>query len=239
MDWKEIEKRMRIAFVGAGEMAVRTAQRLIGDDHEVIIIERDEAKIEELSDELDCSFLHGDGTRPDILRQVNPKETDLLFCLTDSDKDNVIASLVGRSLGFRRCVTRIENPDLEAICRELGLENTIIPSQTISRYLEDMVRGLGKAELSTVLKDEARFFSFTIEKREAGLLKELNLPPQAKVVCYYRDGKFNVADEQTKLKAEDEVVLITHSKNLPELQERWNPKAEDLEGHRESGLSAA
>ena len=39
--------------------------------------------IDELSDEMDCSFLQGDGSRPDILREVNPEQTDILFCLTD------------------------------------------------------------------------------------------------------------------------------------------------------------
>lgn len=119
---------MRIAFVSASDESIRTAELLIKQGHAVIIIGRDQEKIEELSDELDCSFLHGDGSRPDILREVNPEQTDVLFCLSDDDKDNLIAALVGRSLGFKRCVTRIENPDLEDICRELGLENTIIPS---------------------------------------------------------------------------------------------------------------
>ncbi len=90
---KENGGNMRTAFVGAGKVSVETAKALIKKGHEVVIIETDNAKIDELSDEMDCSFLHGDGSQPNLLREVNPEQTDFLFCLTSSDQDNVIASL--------------------------------------------------------------------------------------------------------------------------------------------------
>jgi trk system potassium uptake protein TrkA len=215
---------MRAVFVGAGKVSVGTAKALIKKGHEVVIIETDKAKIDELSEEMDCSFLRGDGSQPNILREVNPGQTDLLYCLTDSDQVNVIASLVGRTLGFKRIVTGIADPQFEDICCELGLKDTIILSRTISRYLEDMVGGTENVELSTVLKDEARFFTLTAKDEDTVAAKDLKLPADAKVICYYRDGKFSHADEETTFRIGDEIVILTHSKNLPALQERWQPK---------------
>jgi trk system potassium uptake protein TrkA len=215
---------MRIVFVGAGGVSIETAKALVKKGHEVIIVEKDKAKIDELSEEMDCSFLQGDGSRPDILREVNPPQTDILFCLTDSDQANVIASLVGRSLGFKRVVTRIADTQLEGICLELGLKDTIIPSRTISRYLEDMVRGGENIELSTIIKDEARFFTFVAGEEDKIPAGDLKLPSDARVVCYYRDGRFSLVNEGTKFHKGDEIVILTHSKNLPELQARWRPK---------------
>lgn len=215
---------MRTVFVGAGKVSIGTAKALIKKGHEVVIIETDKAKIDELSEEMDCSFLQGDGSQPNILREVDPAQTDILYCLTDSDQANVIASLVGRSLGFKRVVTAVGDPQFEGICHELGLKDTIIPSRTISRYLEDMVGGTENVELSTVLKDEARFFTFTAKEENAVPAKDLKLPAEAKVICYYRDGKFSHADKETTFRTGDEVVILTHSKNMPALQERWQPK---------------
>jgi len=215
---------MRTVFIGAGEVSIETAKALVKKGHEVIIIEIDKAKIDELSEEMDCSFLQGDGSRPVILREVNPEQTDFLFCLTDSDQANLIASLVGRSIGFKRVVTSIRDAQFEVICHELGLKDTIIPPRTISRYLEDMVGGSKNVELSAVLKDEARFFTLTAKEEDAVAAKDLKLPADAKVVCYYRDGKFSHADEETTFRMGDEVVILTHSKNIPALQERWQPK---------------
>ena len=215
---------MRTVFVGAAKVSVETAKALIKKGHEVVVIETDKAKIDELSEEMDCSFLQGDGSQPDILREVNPNHTDFLFCLTDSDQDNVIASLVGRSLGFNRIVTSIGDPQFEVICHELDLKDTIIPSRTISRYLEDMVGGGENVELSSVIKDEARFFTLTAKEEDSVVAKDLKLPAGARVICYYRDGKFSHADEETTFRIGDEIVVLTHSKNMPALQERWQPK---------------
>lgn len=220
---------MRTVFVGAGKVSIGTARALIKKGHQVVIIETDKARIDELSEDMDCSFLQGDGSQPNILREVNPAQTDILYCLTDSDQANVIASLVGRSLGFKRVVTAVGDEQFEGICHELGLKDTIIPSRTISRYLEDMVGGTENVELSTVLKDEARFFTFTANKEDAVLAKDLKLPADAKVICYYRDGKFSHADEETTFRIGDEVVILTHSKNMPGLQERWQPKPAQAE----------
>jgi trk system potassium uptake protein TrkA len=214
---------MRIAFVGAGEVTLRTAELLIARGHQVIIIEKSRDKIDEISEDLDCSFLQGDGSKPPILREVGPEQTDALFCLTNSDQANLIASLVGRSLGFKRVITRIQDPEFEVICRELGLKDTIIPSRTISRYLADTLEGLDILELSTVIKGEARFFSFKVEKQDEKAIEDLDLPERARVVCYYREGRFFLAEDQTKLRKEDEVVILTHSDNLASLRERWEP----------------
>ncbi|MCC6544180.1 MAG: TrkA family potassium uptake protein [Nitrospirae bacterium] len=215
---------MRIVFIGADEVSIETAKALVRKNHEVIIIETDRVKIDELSEEMDCSFLLGDGSRPNILREVNPEQTDILFCLTGSDQTNVIASLVGRSLGFKRVVTSIADEQFEGICRELGLGDTIIPSRTISRYLQDMVGGGKNVELSTVLKDEARFFTFTAREEDAVAVKELKLPADARVICYYRENKFAISDDETMLRPGDEIVILTHSRNLGNLEKRWHPK---------------
>jgi len=219
---------MRTVFVGTGKVSTETAKALIKKGHEVVIIETDKAKIEELSEDMDCSFLQGDATQPNLLREVNPPKTDFLFCLTSSDQTNVIASLVGRSLGFDRIVTSIGDPQFEGICHELGLKDTIIPSRTISHYLEDMVGGSGgggeNVEFSTVIKDEARFFTLVAKEEDAVAARDLELPADARVICYYRDSKFSHADEETKFRTGDEIVILTHSKNMPALQERWQSK---------------
>jgi trk system potassium uptake protein TrkA len=223
---------VRVAILGAGEVAVATARQLIGRGLEVVIVERDRDRIDDLADELDCSFLHGDGSRPGVQRELDPAGTEVLLCLTGSDQVNLIASLVGRSLGFARVVTRITDPQFEGICGELGLDDIIVPSQTISRYLVDMVRGGGIVEISTVIKDEARFFSFIATDDDAVKVAELGLPEKARVICYYRNERFALADPDTRLHRGDEVVILTHSRNLDALGERWRPReaSEDGEG---------
>jgi len=215
---------MRTVFVGAGELSVETATLLVERGEEVVIIESDREKIDALSDKLDCSFLQGDGSKPHLLEEVNPEKTDYLFCLTDNDQHNIIAALVGRSLGFDHVIVQVHDADYLPICRELGLDNTIIPAKTIGRYLADMVAGVDILELSSFIKGEARFMLFEIDAQHQGRVGELDLPEDAKVVCRYRSREFALADAETTLKKGDEVLILTHSKNLGDLTGRFIPE---------------
>jgi trk system potassium uptake protein TrkA len=210
---------MRVVFVGAGTLTLMAARLLLKRGHEVVLIERDEALADELPQQLDSGILHGDGSKPAILREADPDNTDILFCMSGSDQANIIAALVGRSLGFRRVVVKIDDPEFEHICLELGLEDTIIPARTIGRYLADMCEGRDPLELSTMIRDEARVLSFVVHGSQEGTIADLGLPTDSRVVCVYRDDDFFLPDTDFRLQADDEVVLITRSDRVEALTE--------------------
>lgn len=212
---------MKAVLIGAGTVSVMIAEGLLKRGHEVVIIETDKERIDELSDLLDCGFLHGDGSKPSLLNEVGPVDTHVLFCLTGNDHVNIIAGLVGKSLKFPRVVVKIEDPQFEHICLELGLEDTIVPDQMTARYLADMFEGQDLLELSVMIKDEARVFSLIVPPGAQPLVSELDLPDETRVICLYRNNKFLLPDQDTRLDPNDEVVVITHSKNLKALNDRW------------------
>ena len=220
---------MRIVFSGAGPMTVMTAQNLAEEGHEIIVIEVEKEKIDQISEELDCSFVHGDASKPAVLNQVDPKACDFLFCLTNSDQVNIITALLGRSMGFERVVPSIENVELQQLCKELGLDDTIIPVHTMSRYLLQMIQGLDSIELSTFLKNDARLFSFIAGKAQAEPKDKLDLPDNAEVIFYYRKDAFKFVDASTRFKKDDEIVILTQRDNLEALRERFNPKTSETE----------
>lgn len=215
---------MRIVFVGANAVSLATARMLIHQGHEVVLIEQDKERLAEIGDELDCGLLHGDGTRPEILKEADPANSDLLLCLTNNDQRNLIASLVGRSQGFARVITRIESEEFEAICHELGLKETILPSRTIARHLADLVAGAPDVELASALKGEARLFSCILTEEAEDRVAALALPEEARVICLYRRNEFMLTHADSRLYPGDELVILTHSRHLPALEARWPPK---------------
>ncbi len=217
---------MRIVIIGASSLAVLTSRLLLEADHEIIIIEAAKERIDELTDTLDCGFIHGDGTRPAILREAAPKQSHVLFCLTGNDQANIIASLVGRSLGFPKIVTKVSGEEFEHICLELGLEHTTIPNRTIGYHLADMLTGQDALELSAMVKDDARMVSFVAREDDEGSVSALDLPRSAHVICLYRNGKFFLADSDTTIQKDDEVVMMTDNAHLPALRERWLSRRE-------------
>jgi len=214
---------MRIVFSGANHTAIKAAESLIKQGHEIILIEIDREKIDALSDELDCSFIHGDAGKPAILEEVAPEQCDFLFCFTDNDKANIITSLLGRSMGFDRIITCIQDEDLLSLCDELGLADIVIPNRTMSQYMTNIVEGLDSVEISTLLRGKTRFFSF-INKDGKVPISDLELPENSKVLYYYRDDEYCFPDDDTTFTKGDEIVILTSSDHLEELIEKWHPQ---------------
>lgn len=212
---------MRFVLVGASSTAIATARILLGRHHEVVIVERDKAKIDGLAQTLDCGFLNGDGSRPAILKEAGPTQTDSLICLTDHDQDNILASLIGQSLGFKRVVTKIEDPEYKHICAELGLTDTIIPDMNTAGTLADLVSGQEATELSSAIRGEARFFSFIAQAEDEGEVASIDLPKDASVVLLYRGEDPIFVRPNSKIEKNDEVIVLTHSRNIKSLEQRW------------------
>jgi len=215
---------MKIVLVGATSVAVATAEALIEKKYSVVVIEREKERIDALKDRLDAGFIHGDGTKPAILREAQPAEDDHLLCLTNNDQANILASLVGRSLGFDRIVTKVEDPEFEHICRELGLKDVIIPDRNTAQSLVDMVAGRLAEDFSVYFKGDTRLFSFVAGTGDEGPAGEMTLPEQTRPIMIYRDDELILPDAGTSIRKGDEVVIVTRSDHLETLDERWRRK---------------
>ena len=64
-----------------------------------------------------------------------------------------------------------------------------------------------------------------IGPQDEGTVADLDLPDETRVICCYRAEKFILPTPEDRLRAGDELVVITHSRNLPELDERWGASA--------------
>jgi len=213
---------MRVVLIGASAVAVATAESLITRKHDVVIVEQRKERIDALKDTLDCGYILGDGTKPAILREVGPDESDLLLCVTGNDQSNILASLVGRSLGFPRIVTKIEDPEFEHICRELGLSDIIIPDQNTAQRLVDMATGRLPEDFAAFFKGEVRLFSFVVRKDNAGTLADLALPERARAILVYRGEEVILPQADTAIRKGDEIVLVTDAGMLADLEARWH-----------------
>ena len=212
---------MRIVLTGASSLSVATARVLLERGDEVVLVEKDHERIAALSDEIDCSFVHGDGTRPSVLEELSPKDIDLLLCLSDSDQNNIIAAMVGQALKIKRVQAKIDNPEFEPICHRLGLKNTIVPDREVGRSLADLIEGHEDPGRRATTSGDLRFFAFTAGERDAGKVEDLELPDGSRVIWVARGDKAEVAAADTRIEAGDEVQVLARRRDMDALAERF------------------
>jgi trk system potassium uptake protein TrkA len=199
---------MRIVIIGASRFGIATAQELIDSGHEVVLIDKDGGKLEHLAEELDCGFIEGDGSLPSVLRDAYGDHADALVALTNADDENILAALVGKSVGFDRVVPQIVRQELLAVCDELGLENLITPHATVARSI---VRSLEDHNDASLDLRRHRAFEVLLYKVGAACsgrtIADLGLPRDARVIALSRGEQERLVEDDTRLEEGDRLIV--------------------------------
>ncbi len=101
---------MLIVIVGADRVGSRLARKLIEQNYDVIIIEKDIEKANNAANNLDCLVLNADGTNLDDLKKAGIGKADYFISVTGSDERNMIAcGLVSREFNIPYKIARVSN----------------------------------------------------------------------------------------------------------------------------------
>ena len=92
---------MHVVVVGAGEVGSYVADRLSREGHDVAIVDLSSSKLRRLDDALDVLTVVGSGTHPETLSRAGIEHSELLVAVTANDEANLVASMVGKSMGVR------------------------------------------------------------------------------------------------------------------------------------------
>lgn len=101
---------MLIVIVGADRVGSRLAKKLIEQNHDVILLEKDIEKANLAANNLDCLVLNADGTNLDDLKKAGISKADYFVSVTGSDERNMIAcGLVSREFNIPYKIARVQN----------------------------------------------------------------------------------------------------------------------------------
>lgn len=128
---------MYIIIVGGGKVGYHLAKELVEANHEVLVIEIDQAKSAEITESLGEIVMAGDGCEAAIQERAGMGRADLLLAVTGDDEDNLVACQVARHVfHVDRMVARINNPKNELIFRKLGIDSTVSATSAIMAHIE-------------------------------------------------------------------------------------------------------
>jgi trk system potassium uptake protein len=167
---------MRVIIIGAGEVGYHIAKKLSDEKKDVVLIDKDPAKIRRISENIDVQALLGSGTSPRVLRQAGIQDAELLTAATDSDEVNLIACLLARSLNPSVVkIARVRNKEYlkekSLFSQDLLGVDLIINTQNlmVSRILS-LIEIPGASEVIDFLDGEVKLVSFLITNLLVGAI---------------------------------------------------------------------
>ncbi|MFC6953090.1 Trk system potassium transporter TrkA [Halorubellus litoreus] len=205
---------MRIVVVGAGEVGSNIAASLSAD-HDVVVVERDPATVEELTYSMDILALEGDGASRETLREAGVEDADLLVASTDSDETNLVVCGTAKTLGDPLTIARVRNIELlDTWQASQGAFDVDVMVSTDLLTAQDIVRVIGVPG------------ALDVDPFASGLVQvaEFQVPAESDVAgrtvadadrfesltfaAVVHDGEVSIPRGDTVLEAGDKVVVI-------------------------------
>ncbi|WP_050927656.1 potassium channel family protein [Aestuariivita boseongensis] len=211
---------MHISVLGASRFGVATVRQFIDAGHEVVLIDQDRDRLDALSDDLDCAMICGDGTLPSTLRDAYGDGSDALVVLTNADDVNVLAAVVGRSVGYKRVIPQIVRTELLSVAEELDLSDVIAPHESVARSIYSALVDDSQVETEMALHRELRFVNHAVPQSLDGTaIGKLDLPEDARAVAYSGEDTETFADTDVTLRAGDHLFFVATADAAEALRE--------------------
>ena len=99
---------MHVVVVGAGEVGTSIAANLAAD-HNVVVIDIDSDRAEQLKYELDVMTLAGDGASLSTLEDAEIEKADMFIASTDDDRTNLVACGTAKTMADPFTIARTKN----------------------------------------------------------------------------------------------------------------------------------
>ena len=214
---------MLVIIVGGGRTGSELASMLIGQGHQVRVIDQRPVMVERLKKELgEDSVVLGDVSSPSTLEAAGIAKANVLAAVTAEDEANLVATTLARfEFNVPRTIARVNNPDNAwMFTPEMGVDVALNQADILARLVaEEMSLG----DMMTLLKLRKGQFSVVEEKVHPTAtavgksLGQLKLPDQCVIVAVIRKGDLIIPRGELVLQAADEVLAIVHATEIAAL----------------------
>jgi trk system potassium uptake protein TrkA len=131
---------MKIIIAGAGDVGFHLAKLLSYESQDTYIIDFDGEKLDYINNHLDVITKKGDATSIKLLKEIGIERADLLIAVTDSQNTNFTISVIGKSLGAKKTIARIDNPEFLNQCevdfKQFGVDFMISPQELAANEIK-------------------------------------------------------------------------------------------------------
>jgi len=138
---------MLIVIVGAGAVGSHLAERLSAEGQDVVLIDNDRRRAQEMREQIDALVITGNGASHSVLVEAGVGQADLLIAVSSNDGANILAAHAGRKLGVAKTIARVSDPGLREGLADLDVDVVIDPEESAAQEIVSLTSQSGVSEL--------------------------------------------------------------------------------------------
>jgi trk system potassium uptake protein TrkA len=203
---------MRVAIAGAGNVGRSIARELIGNGHEVLLIEREPAaiKVDSVSG---AEWMLADACELANLDEAGLQSCNVVVAATGDDKVNLVVSLLAKTeFGVPRVVAKINHPKNEWLFNEAwGVDVAVSAPRLLSALVEEAVTVGDLVRLLSLRQGQANIVELTLPDASAYVgrrVGDVPWPQDVALVAVVRDERVIVPTKDDPLEGGDELLFV-------------------------------
>jgi len=205
---------MHVVIIGAGEVGTSIA-RTLSEDNDVVVVEQNPNRAEQLQYELDVLSITGDGTIATTLEEASIADADMFIACTDDDRANLVACGTAETLGDPFTIARTKAMDYlrtwERTKDAFGVDYLVCSNLLTA---ENIVRVIGlpaAIDVDPFVGGTVQMAVFEIDPDSpisGQTIAEADRFDSLTFAGLFRDGEMLVPDGSTVIMADDRAVVI-------------------------------
>ncbi len=204
---------MYIVIVGAGGIGKRLTEMALKDgNHNVIVIDKDQARCEEIARKYDAVAINADATQEETLDESEVKKADVLVTTTNDDATNLMVVSLAKNKGVKHLVSVVNQEESKPMYMEKSVKMVKNPNIVMAESLYKSIKHPNVEEYMNVGR-HAEIFRLPIgsnSKLSGETIRKIGLPKKSLIVAIERDHKFIIPTEDAELFSGDKVTVLSH-----------------------------
>jgi len=206
---------MRIAIAGAGNVGRSIASELIGNGHQVMLIERQPRQLrpERVPE---AEWVLADACELSSLEEADVASCDVVVAATGDDKANLVCSLLAKTeFAVNRVVARVNRAENEWLFTEQwGVDVSVSKPRLMAALVEEAVTVGDLVRLMTFRQGEANLVEITLPANAPYVgqpVRAVPMPRDSALVAILRGKRVLVPTPDDPLEAGDELIFVCTS----------------------------
>ena len=222
---------MKVIIVGASKVGYALARHICKEGYDLVVIDREEACVDAITDAFDCNGFVGNGSSPELLKKAGIASATVLVAVTKDDETNILCCSVAKKLGVKRTIAAVRGPeyseDKEFFSQNIGVDMLINPEKAAANEGNKMIRYAETVELEKF--GDGNIHMATVEITKDSILAGVQMPQvharlgaQILICAIDRGGKIFTPKGQHDVRPGDKITFAASDEEMDKALIQFN-----------------
>ncbi len=215
---------MKIVIYGATEIGCLLATEFF-EDHDITIIDKEENRTDEFN-KLDISFVQGNASNIDVLKNADIKNADVFIACTSIDEANIVACLAAKKYGQVRTICFVSKEEYRKTLNfekshdnfcDFFIDYIIWPEELLTQEIFRIVTVAHALDVENFADGRARLLEYKVQPNLSLIgkkVKDCGFTNNTLMVGLTRDCELFIPNGDTEICEGDKLIFMGTSHSL-------------------------